>query len=838
MDAVELERHLRSGDLLALVGALAPLSTAQRRALSPAVEALAPEPSRRYSDAAVGLAVLGCVTDLQQVTDGLGWRFVEPAHLDLAVRVLRDRRPRWLPHLPQALIGDRAADPFGYGLVRRLVRAGLVAAPENAGYYLAMAGGVDWVDRSGDASARRVLDDDPALLAHELWAMIEADRVGNALTDTDRWLGAVSPDRTWRDALVAMAAAGRIDRARLLDAALRICGSDRRPADTTWFVGLHDALAPDLAETAARQADHRRLLAAGPGPVVAMAQRALTRLLAAGLLDVPALVAASAAPLGRGDRTTVLAHLRLLRAAAPGHADEVAAAVRTALGHPRVDVQERALAVLTAILPDADRRAAVLREHRDDLAPTLRGGPDPVDEPAPPAPAPAARPVSPVVDADELAELLAGLVEEAADPLDVERALEGVARLARERPRTGAASLVRRAWRRLAPHLPEPWTGGEDVRADLAGLTLVWLDGARPGRLSTNLHGSDRSLAFLTCRRTHEVARAVAAGGAPTIGLPTHDDGSITFDAIVERLRALPADAPPLPLDVGVAALRLPPGPADRIGPVGEHRTARELAGHLAVLEAHAPRWEPVLGPCEMPYRPSTGTTWRDGAPTAATGAVGVVLDRGDPLARLVREAVEGEYATRFDQVTALWPLLLPHRPELLAAHAHARLSRALTRKRSGTGPLLDALGRSAQRTGPVVCSALALGLSARAADERIRAVDALDVLAARGLLDGAELGRQVRRLLDTGIGTGTRIAAALADAGRTGPATAGPLLGALVELLPGLPGRREAHLFVDLTAQVATRLGRTIDLPPPFAALRSSRSSSAIAAACRRVPG
>ena len=214
MDAVELERHLHHGrDLTALVAALAPLSTAQRRTLSPAVEALAPpERTRRHSDAAVGLAILGCVTDMGQVLEGLEWRFMEAAHLDLAVQVLHDRRPQWLPHLPQALLGDRAADPFGYGLVRRLVRAGLVAAPEHADYYLAMASGVDWV---GDGPARRVLDDDPELLAHELWAMIEADRVGNALTDTDRWLGAISQDHTWRHALVDLAAVGRIDRARL-----------------------------------------------------------------------------------------------------------------------------------------------------------------------------------------------------------------------------------------------------------------------------------------------------------------------------------------------------------------------------------------------------------------------------------------------------------------------------------------------------------------------------------------------------------------------------------------------------------------------------------------------
>ena len=65
----------------------------------------------------------------------------------------------------------------------------------------------------------------------------------------------------------------------------------------------------------------------------------------------------------------------------------------------------------------------------------------------------------------------------------------------------------------------------------------------------------------------------------------------------------------------------------------------------------------------------------------------------------------------------------------------------------------------------------------------------------------------------------------------------AAPRLDALQTLLGGLPGRRDAHLFVDLAAQIAMREGRTLALPEEFLSLRVGRSGTGLAAACRRVP-
>ena len=502
--------------------------------------------------------------------------------------------------------------------------------------------------------------------------------------------------------------------------------------------------------------------------------------------------------------------------------------------------------------------------HVETLAPTLRLGlgatgsttaRSPGDgHEAPVVRQPDPEPVVPILDADELADVLSQLIEEAADPVEVERSLEAVARLAGSKPRSGGDVLARRAQTLLGERDPGPWTG-EDVRADLAALTLVWLARGSVGhgpqgrvvdhQLRSNRYVSifspDWTLSSLVTMRIHEIATATAKGGATLLSLPTRRDGSIDRAAIQERVRSLSRTARPLPLDVGVAALRLSPADDSELDLPGAHRAARALVAHLETLESHHARWEPVLGTSRGMYGPTLerGATWRDAASSkgGTTDAVAAVLDRHDPLRRFGLETQDGEYGGRFEQVTALWPLLLPHHPELLAAHAHARLNRALTKNRNGTGPLIDALARTGTPTGPVVCSALTLGLSAKNGDERTRAVDALVDLAAAGLLDGDQLGAQIQRLLEADIVTGSRVASSLLDADRAGPAAAGPILDALQALLPALPGRRDAHLFVDLTAQLATRQGRTITLPDAFTRLRKGTSSSGLAAAVQRLP-
>jgi hypothetical protein len=57
------------------------------------------------------------------------------------------------------------------------------------------------------------------------------------------------------------------------------------------------------------------------------------------------------------------------------------------------------------------------------------------------------------------------------------------------------------------------------------------------------------------------------------------------------------------------------------------------------------------------------------------------------------------------------------------------------------------------------------------------------------------------------------------------------------VAALAAFDGRRDAHMFIDLMAQLATERGQVVPLPEVFVAAAASTSKSQLAQACRRVP-
>lgn len=871
--------------LQALTQVLCRLQEKQRRALSGAVRDHADKAwLGQQPQNAIAVAVLGCVTGVRQVAAKVEWLHLEAHAEPLAVQVLRHRNPTWLPDLPTALLVGKERIPRSARLVRALVREGLVPRPEFPEYSLALARGLATArghrDEDLGPSVLDALRADAGLIEHELWEILRTEGAGKDLASSDAWevtphrhnvtygQGVVipsRPERTWQYALVTLTAEGAIERDRLLDETLAAFLRDWTGADVGWFLALHDALSPSLDELVDRQQTYARLMAVTPGVPVALALRTFTTLLKAGQLNHDTFLAAAPAAVVRSDKGPAIKTLKLigdLVKARPSVADQAAAVVIEALAHERADVQERALAALTTIVPDAERRQALLAPAADALAPSLRASPRPTgasDDLSPPLPDPERDRLLPVKDADELAALFARLVEEADDPAEVERLLDGAARLARQHPRRGADALIRRLRQLTGAYYPGAWSG-EDLRADLVAVGLTWLDGVPAGEgylgrhyqteyrditggfTSRPLRRPDWSLTGLLTLRVHEVARCVAAGGATLLALPEYRDGTLSADALSRRLAGLGRLSRPLPLDAGLALLRVPPDELDQLRLPAAHRTSRAISEQLALLVDHRPAWERVIGESIGLYRTDRyerAVSWRDrDAPAGdADRPVQAVLDRRDPLRGLALEAQDGEYASRFEQVTATWPLLLPHHPDLLAAHVHPRLVRALTKNRSGTEPLLDAMGASRRSVGPPACSALALGMSARNAGERAHAVDALAELSRRDRLPGAELGRQLAALLDADAVTGSRVAAALTEAARVDPRTATVMLDSLVAALPALPGRRDAHLFVDVLAQLAVDAGRRITLPEPFVAAAAAKGTSVLQRACRRVP-
>ncbi|HET7689751.1 MAG TPA: DUF6493 family protein [Nocardioidaceae bacterium] len=835
MDARELSDLVAHGQVDTLVHRLAPLNEKERKLLVPGVKQMLDYRNRsQYPEWPLAVAVLGTIGGERQVARALENMWNLHVLGDHGVRVLRDRSPHWLPKLPGALLASEARH---WNLVRQLVREGVVEMPDEPEYLIWMVWGVvapNAFQAHQGCAARDGLLADPGLLDRELWLMLATERVGRQLTTTDGSLREFydtfqkskipMPTRTWWHALVTLAAEGRLERGRLLDAALAAPLRDWAPSDVTWFVGLHDALVPTADEVLDRQATYSRLLTCDHGPAVKVAQKCLTPVLADDRLDVDALLSASHATLARSDKASVLAQLSLLKKLVKvrGVTEAAVPAVQVALDHPRPDVRERARALLDdwGVAPP-------------DSAATLEFvAPEPQPLPAPDA-------VVPVADPDELAELLLRLLEEADDPIAIERCFDGVLRFGGQTSAATTAVLLRRA--------EESQLWGLDPRRDLAVVAKAWI--VRPtwrdrfrksaGAAVSATFGAgphEGSLAWFHQARVAELVRLAAARAAVPLALPTHADGSIEAGTLAERLGGLPKGAAAGSLDLAVALLRVPPQDlSEDLVP----RSARDgwVTGAIRLLRDWSPEWERVRGESKSRWgygTPEPLVTFRDRKPSREkAGAVGQVADRSNALAGAGWDRDMGVWETRYEQLVAWWATYFPHHPDLFAAHLHPTMVGDLTHDRGLGVPVLDSLTR--RRPGPVESSALVLGLCAKDVRVRTAGQDALLDLAGHGLLDGPELGRQAVAHLADGTVVGQRLSGSLAAA-VVDDAAVRPVLETLEVLLPATGGRRDTAAFVELAAELVHRSGRRIAVPPHLVALAESRSSSVAAKAARRL--
>ena len=158
--------------------------------------------------------------------------------------------------------------------------------------------------------------------------------------------------------------------------------------------------------------------------------------------------------LQRPDKGNPVAALKLL-ASITGSEERVADVVAVALDHGDIDIQERARALLLDL---------------GKTAPT--GGPRPLGMSSP-LPGYEPVPVVPVATPDELAELFDRLIEEADDPVEVERSLDGVLRFATTPPKHSAGVLADRAQAVLAGSYVSTWSG-EAVRARWGPSRCTW----------------------------------------------------------------------------------------------------------------------------------------------------------------------------------------------------------------------------------------------------------------------------------------------------------------------------------------------------------------------------
>ena len=219
----------------------------------------------------------------------------------------------------------------------------------------------------GPGAARRAARDaDPGLVGDHLLAhaldrgsgrlLAYHDGVQESIPATTDRPTATTPFPPGPGAVALRMPCGRADAStgsRLLDAVLAAPLRDWAAADLGWYVGMHDALGADLDEVAERQDTYTRLLTVEHGPSVKTAQRELLRLLTGPPVRPDPFLEASHVTLGRSDKASVAAQLRLLEKLARAYPTRSRRRHRADReDHARADIREQAAKMLARLGAD------------------------------------------------------------------------------------------------------------------------------------------------------------------------------------------------------------------------------------------------------------------------------------------------------------------------------------------------------------------------------------------------------------------------------------------------------------------------------------------------------
>ncbi|MEK2489767.1 DUF6493 family protein [Kitasatospora purpeofusca] len=678
------------------------------------------------------------------------------------------------------------------------------------------------------------------------------------------------PGDSWPAAIAGLAEDGPIGRAELIDRCLGRLVRGGRAADQRAFLGVLTALAPTPQEYTARVRDLMALLD-GLSAVAGHAQQVLAGLDAAGLVEPELVTEASAVVLFRAEKKLVRAQLAWLEQAArsaPERSGPVALAAAEAFGHPDSALQERALNLVArrlktageAVLPELRLAAEALDPVHHARAGELFGavlggsGEDDTawDELLPPVPEPA--PLGePLATPAEVAEELAVLLAAGRPGVAVlERVLDGLVRHAhRDRPAlAGALEPVLRA---------HPWQNvgrwqdcGPTDALYLAAVVARQADPHRLGHVFRKkgrhpLHGEhNTAYGTVLAARISEAAERVATDPVPLLlATPTDATGAIAATALVGRIAAYEAaGATAGPADLNAALLRVAPtadqevlAAADRLAsPAGRWLAAWLRGGGLPAQ----PSERVLFAPAPASMRPLRyWDRWWEAlkrlavAQPGSGGPAGPGGERLGPEFRALLEGTEPSVARVRKQdewlwePTEHWAAMLPHHREELAARWLDRFADSADRERRGVARMLVVLAEAGGPAGLALHLALAYCLGARFPEDRTAAVDALLVLAARGDLDGALLGRELGELVTLGTVKPNRLAHALGTAADTGAYAT--VWSVLAPALPALLGGEALRGTADVLA-VATGAARRSGARGPVAEVTATAARTGAA--------
>ncbi|MDA0171855.1 DUF6493 family protein [Solirubrobacter taibaiensis] len=634
-----------------------------------------------------------------------------PAFLDVqrAAQAMLDRDPPWLGEWAQWQL--KAEGPEGrWPLVRVQVRAGLIERPPDD---------LDQLLGTFRLDARELLEDDPDL---DVWALLKHHDGKESLRS------AQDRGAHWREALIA-----RLDRERLIDAALDALGSDLSAHRAAFYTGLWRALDVAEHERAARHERLRGLLGAAAPNVVGFAVDELLR-------DERAVPAHElAAAVSARAKKTVRGALRLLDRAP----DAATAAI--ALGHPDAAIQGETLDRIERWGPDRD----VLARHVDALAATQRpraqallgrrvpDAPDAVPEVDVDAIAPDIRralrfgggvprapvaaepvlgaPITPIGSLEELAAELAAVLHE--PWLGDERLLDGVLRHC-DQPFQGPLQPLVERLLDLDRWFYSPVT-----------VAACWLTG--------DVQAPSEHASAWELRLFEAVQRAARGQARPLLSLPTHAGGWIESRVFVRRLHDDPDE-----LDLAQALLRLAPD--------GREHAVKSVRPRKAAAEAARAALAPNAYTVRVVYADGSPEVTVDGPRTRHPGPLREALD---PDAH--------HWLSTFPD-WSLWPQRRDIACAIALRHLVGNLDTGSGRD-TGVALLLETL--LDQSLPPLALRLLIQALGSAYTREHLAATDLLIAGIADGRIDAATL-----PLDDLGLLKPNRLAARLQSVADAGP--------------------------------------------------------------------
>ncbi|MGA5869388.1 DUF6493 family protein [Streptomyces cinereoruber] len=779
-------------------------------------------------------------------SDMLGWDLKDATPV---LAVLADRDPAWLADVAGRLAKRRNVAESAYELVHGLVVRSGCPVPATDGYVLG------WTRKVTDKRLLERLRADPqtpVLVAHAL-SMGETP---------DRLVWSVGPEAPthWPTAITTLVAEGVLDRAGVVDLCVSRLLRGGRVRDLRFPLEVLRLLAPTGEELRERVPDWVGMAADAPSPVAGYAQEVLAGLAAAGTLPVGALAEMTGAVLFRTEKKLVRAQLTLVGKALArerGAAGELLPAVAEAFGHEDTGVQERALKLVGKYLSAVDAEVrGELAEAAGLLGPAHRqaaaevfgdalGEADlgPYEEILPPVPEP--EPVAPpaATVAVLVEELVAkGLMEE---PVAFERALDGLVRHA-HRDRAAVVEAVREAFPRGTWETPHHFThythGIHVVLASLLGLVKRSVIDVHRAEVPDRDSCSHEGLSGVLEARLWEAAALVGTDELPfLLATPTLHTGGIDPSVLVERLRAYrDAGAEPAPVDFAQALLRVLRGDPSAERAAGE---AAALGTPAGLRLAAWLRDEDALG-ARVRFFPrggdrASGKWWLIDRIVVEFGERAVVREEFPAAFHWLGGAVRATPRRCYHWIDhrVQWAPVLPADREVLAACLLPATAHSVDGDQRGTTEPLTALAEAGGPVGRAVRLALAFGLGCVDSDDRLRAVDALLVLASRGELNARSLGEELAWLVAEGSLKPNR----LTDAVRTAAATGayGTVWTVLEAMLPELLGAekpvRGLGELLAVAADCAERCGARGGLAG-LEAVASARGSSQLVVQAKRL--